>query len=154
MAKSDKAKSVPAIKVHQWLKDWDSIDFSPQQHRAKPSPHFYVLSLSAQELRSLSGISRRQAKNVSSRAEDLGIQRQHDPERTEEIARFVEFGFPWSTLSEAKRKTKDFNDFRKPGWLPTAIVVNILKKTDAAKARALGQKIWLKLKKMGAAFPR
>lgn len=131
MAKTEKAKSVPAIKVHQWLKDWNSISFSPKQHRAKPDPHFYILSLSAQELRSLSGISRRQADKVSSRASDLGIQRQHDPERTEEIARFVEFGFPWSTLSEAKRKTDEFNDLRKPGWLPTAIVINILKKGDS-----------------------
>ncbi len=63
-----------------------------------------------------------------SRTEDLGIQRQHDPERSEEISRFVEYGYPWSTLSEAKRATADFNDLRKPGWLPTAIVLNILVK--------------------------
>src|SRR5690348_3938687 len=98
MAKGDKSKSVPAIKVHQWLDGWDDISFSPKHHRSKPPPHFYVFSLSAQELRSLSGISRRQASRVSSRAADLGIQRQHDPERTEEIAKFVTYGFPWSTL--------------------------------------------------------
>lgn len=129
MAK-EKLKTIPAIRVHQWLKAWDSISFSAKQHRSKPLPHFYVFSLSAQQLRSLTGISRRHASKVSSRAADLGIQRQHDEERTKEIMRFVEFGFPWSTLSEAKRKTKEFHDLRKPGWLPTAIVINILKKDD------------------------
>ncbi|WP_422033634.1 DGQHR domain-containing protein [Reyranella sp.] len=130
MAKTEGPKTIPAIRVRQWLQEWDAIDFSPRQHRSKPSPHFYVFSLSAQELRSLSGISRRQASKVSSRAADLGIQRQHDPERTDEISRFVEFGFPWSTLSERKRRTTEFQDLRKPGWLPTAIVINILKKED------------------------
>jgi DGQHR domain-containing protein len=32
-------------------------------------------------------------------------------------------------LSEARRRSAEFNDLRKPGWLPTAIVVNILEKT-------------------------
>jgi hypothetical protein len=42
----------------------------------------------------------------------------------------VEFGYPWSTLSETKRRTAEFNDLRKPGWLPTAIVINILQSAD------------------------
>lgn len=87
-----------------------------------------MVSLPARELRSLSGIVRRVAKDAAPRTEDLGIQRQHDPERSEEIGQFVEFGFPWSTLSEAKRESAEFNDLRKPGWLPTAIVLNILTK--------------------------
>ncbi len=130
MAKSDTNKEIAALKIHQWLKAWDKIDYSPKEHRKKPAPHFYIFSLSAQELRRLSGISRRQATKVSSRAAELGIQRQHDAERSEEINRFVEFGFPWSTLSERKRKTDEFRDLRKPGWLPTAIVVNVIEKGD------------------------
>src|SRR5205085_3207956 len=50
----------------------------------------------------------------------------HDADRSEEISRFVEFGYPWSRLSKAKRESKEFEDLRKPGWLPTAIVLNIL----------------------------
>ena len=96
------------------------MEFSPKAHRRKPLPHFYVFSLPAVELRSLCGIARRQASNVTPRAADLGIQRQHDPERSEEIAQFVEFGYPWSTLSESKRKSSEFNNLRKPGWLPTS----------------------------------
>lgn len=130
MAKLDKQKRIAALKVHQWLAGWDKIPFSKSDHRAKPQPHFLIFSMSAQELRSLSGISRRQASSVSSRAAELGIQREHDAERSEEITRFVEYGFPWSTLSEAKRKTAEFHDLRKPGWLPTAIVINILQKDD------------------------
>lgn len=56
----------------------------------------------------------------------MGIQRQHDPDRSAEIKRYVEFGYPWSTLSEARRASAEFNDLRKPGWLPTAVVLNIL----------------------------
>jgi hypothetical protein len=130
MSEKVQHRHIPALKVKQWLPGWDRIEFSPKHHRAKPSPHFYLFSLSAQELRSLCGIARRQVSGVLPRAADLGIQRQHDPERSAEISRFVEFGYPWSTLSEAKRKTAEFNDLRKPGWLPTAIVINILRETD------------------------
>jgi DGQHR domain-containing protein len=130
VAKASTRRQVPAIKVHQWLKGWDRVEFSPKAHRRKPLPHFYVFSLPAAELRSLCGIVRRQASDVTPRAADLGIQRQHDPERSEEIAQFVEFGYPWSTLSESKRRSSEFHDLRKPGWLPTAIVVNILEATD------------------------
>lgn len=133
---SDKPpREVPALVVNQWLPGWDKIDFDAEEHRRKPDKHFYLLSLPARELRSLSGIVRRQAKNAAPRTGDLGIQRQHDPERSEEIGRFVEFGYPWSTLSEAKRATAEFNDLRKPGWLPTAVVLNIL--TEGAQRNGI-----------------
>ncbi len=123
-------RQVAAIKVHQWLAGWEKIYFSPKVHRSKPEPHFYIFSLPAAELRALCGISRRDASVVGDRALDLGIQRRHERERSEEIAQFVGYGFPWSTLSEAKRKTQEFHDLRKPGWLPTAIVINILRPSD------------------------
>ncbi|MGH8677971.1 MAG: DGQHR domain-containing protein [Burkholderiales bacterium] len=123
-----KPRQVPALTVNQWLPGWEKIDFDASEHRAKPAKLFYLISLPARELRSLSGIVRRVAKDAAPRTEDLGIQRQHDPDRSEEIGRFVEFGFPWSTLSPVKRASADFNDLRKPGWLPTAIVLNILTK--------------------------
>lgn len=127
---ADKHRQVPALKVNQWLPGWEKIDFDPEEHRAKPAQHFYLFSLPARELRSLSGIARRMAKDAAPRTEDLGIQRQHDPERSEEIGRFVEYGFPWSTLSDAKRESAEFHDLRKPGWLPTAVVLNVLTKAD------------------------
>ncbi len=127
MAESIK-REIPALKVRQWLSGWDKIDFDADEYRAKPPPHFFIFSLPARELKSLSGIYRRTAKNAAPRADDLNVQRQHDPERSEEIGRFVEFGYPWSTLSEQKRKNAEYHSFRKPGWLPTAIVLNILTK--------------------------
>ena len=90
----------------------------------------------AVELRALCGISRRDASKVGDRALDLGIQRRHEQDRSEEIAKFVDYGFPWSTLSEAKRKSADFDDLRKPGWLPTSIVINILKQSDERSLNA------------------
>ncbi len=123
-------RRIPMLTVNQWLPGWEKIDFDPEEYRGRPEKHFYLFSLPARELRSLSGIARRVAKNAAPRTEDLGIQRQHDPERSEEIGRFVEYGYPWSTLSRAKRATAEFNDLRKPGWLPTAVVLNILTKSD------------------------
>lgn len=132
-------RAVHALRVQQWLAAWDAVKFSPAQHRRKPQPYFYLLSLPAAELRSLCGIARRDAKSVVPRAADLGIQRQHEPERSEEIRRFVEYGFPWSTLSERKQKTGEFKNLRKPGWLPTAIVVNILQSTDIRDGRKVAE---------------
>jgi hypothetical protein len=125
-----KRRHVPALRVNQWLASWDKIEFSDETHRRKPEPYFFLLSLPAVELRSLCGIARRQASKLTPRAADLGIQREHDPDRSEEIAQFVEYGYPWSTLSDARRRSDEFNDLRKPGWLPTAIVINVLKQDD------------------------
>lgn len=125
-----KQRRVPALRVEQWLKPWDKVKYDPAKHRAKPQPYFFIFSLPAAELRSLCGIFRRQTASVSPRSADLGIQRQHDPDRSDEIGRFVEFGYPWSTLSKAKRQSENYNDLRKPGWLPTSIVINILNKGD------------------------
>lgn len=131
------AKQVPVLTVNQWLPGWNKIDFDGEEHRAKPAEFFYLFSLPARELRSLSGIVRRAAKDAAPRTDDLGIQRQHDPERSEEITRFVEYGYPWSTLSKAKRASAEFHDLRKPGWLPTAIVLNILVKGDMRNGTAI-----------------
>lgn len=123
-------RRITALKVRQWLEGWDKISFDAKEHRKKPQPHFFIFSLRARELRSLSGIARRTISGATPRAADLGIQRQHDPERSAEIKQFVEYGFPWSTLSGSKRESTEFHDLRKPGWLPTAIVVNILEPTQ------------------------
>jgi hypothetical protein len=136
MAKSTQRR-IPAIRVQQWLRPWDRVRFDPSRHRAKPEPHFFIFSLPAAELRSLCGISRRQADTMTPRSADLGIQRQHDPERSHEIGQFVEYGYPWSTLSTAKRDSGRYDDLRKPGWLPTAIVINILTSGDRREGKAV-----------------
>jgi DGQHR domain-containing protein len=86
--------------------------------------------MDARELRALTGIQRRQSDPDRPRIADIGIQRALDEKRSEEIGRYVEHGFPWSTLNQRERQSQEFNDLRKPGWLPTAIVVNVLTGRD------------------------
>ena len=119
-----KRRSIPALVTRQWMPDWNDMKWKPDEHRDEPPHHFYQFSLSAPELRALSGVHRR-TQDRESVAADLGIQRRHEAGRSREIARFVRSGYPWSILTEAKRKSSDFHDLRQPGWLPTAIVVNI-----------------------------
>ncbi|WP_170377304.1 hypothetical protein [Ruegeria atlantica] len=130
MQASNRRRELSAIKVRQWLNAWDEIQFSKETRRRKPDSHFFIFSIPAKELRSLCGIHRRSANLEVDRNEDLGIQRQHDEERSEEISRFVEYGYPWSTISQAKRSSPDYDDLRKPGWLPTSVVINIIPKGE------------------------
>ena len=120
-------KKIHAIKVHQWLDEWENYEFDPKTHRSRPEPYFLIFSMDANELRSLSGIYQRTTKDGLQRSLDLGIQRRHDPERSKVIHDFIQSGYPWTEISKSKRDTGKYDDLRKPGWLPTAIVVNILK---------------------------
>src|ERR1035438_2332138 len=122
------AKIVIALKVHQWLDEWNTVEFDEKLHRREPPHEFYMFSLKARDLKALSGIQRR--RKSDGKETDLGIQRRHEEDRSREIGRFVRYGYPWSELSAAKRSSKSFEDFKKPGWLPTALVVNILSPND------------------------
>lgn len=113
---------ITAVKVNQWLNDWNDVQFGPQ--RAKPQPFFYVFSINATMLKRLSKVYPRKADEK--RNSEVGVQRKHDPERSEKIRQYVFGGFPWSDLSESKRKSDEFSDLKMPGWLPTAIIANIL----------------------------
>lgn len=113
---------IPAIRVRQWLSEWDSYDFDVAARQRKPEPFFYVCSMSAPLLRRLSGVRRRQA--LGPRAADVGIQRGHDTERSIEIGRFIRAGYPWASLNTNQRNR--FPNLRKPGWLPTAVVANLV----------------------------
>lgn len=131
-------KALPAIRVRQWLPAWDNMDYGGE-HRARPKEHFYVLTVAASTLKTLSGIQRREASSGTRRAEDLGIQRRHDPERSTEIREFVRSGFPWSDLGDRRRRSGKFDDLKKPGWLPTAIVVNILAASDQRGGKSVDE---------------
>jgi len=69
----------------------------------------------------------------------LGIQRRHDADRSLEINEFIRFGHPWAGLSKAQRKSDEYADLKKPGWLPTAIVVNILKEGDTRGGKKVAE---------------
>ncbi|MDP2937137.1 MAG: DGQHR domain-containing protein [Dehalococcoidia bacterium] len=127
-----------AIVVHQWLHDWETVRFSDRDRRVKPQPHFLVFSISAALLRRLSGIYRRRPEKP--RSQDLGIQRRHEEERSREIARYVRGGFPWSVLKDNDSKSGRFGDLQMPGWLPTAIVANILPAGSKRYGRIIDEK--------------
>jgi len=121
---------IPALKVRQWLSMWNDIEWNPEIHQSKPKPFFYLFTLKASELKALTGVYRRSIEEKRARAEDTFVQRGHESERSRKIERFVQFGFPWCEMSESKRQSGKFKDLKKPGWLPTAIVVNILTYDD------------------------
>ena len=122
------------VKVNQWRKEWDEVQWDARQKRAEPKHWFYQFSIPASLLRSWSGVNAR-ATSRRRGQEDLGIQRRHEPKRSAEIRQYVEFGYPWSELSARKRSDPEYRDLRKPGWLPTAIVANVLTSTDERHGR-------------------
>lgn len=121
---------VQAIRFKQWLPEWDEFDFDPVQHRRKPDDHILLFSMPAVQLRALSGVYRRMRDENGGE----GLQRLHDPKRSNAIRDFVRFGHPYSSLPNAARNDESAA-MRKPGWLPTAIVVNILTKNDERRGR-------------------
>lgn len=119
------SRSFPALIVEQWLETWNLVQFADAQMRRKPEPNFYITSLPASVLKALSGVEQRSVDERRQGGKDVGIQRALDKERMKEIARYIESGYPWSELSQARREDPEFKDLRMPGWLPTAIVINI-----------------------------
>lgn len=144
-AEPDGSRDLPALRVNQWLPEWKKVPFAPKFHRRQPEPHFYLFKLPASWLKALSGIYRRTTQGGQLRSRDLGIQRRHDQRRSDEIRQFVQYGYPWSELSNAKRESGEFDDLRKPGWLPTAIVVNILQSGDKRRSLEVAAKDIIKV---------
>ena len=120
---------IRALKVEQWLVDWNKVSYNSREHRRKPNKYFYIFSLSARQLRALSGIRRRSATDLRRHTQELGIQRSHEESRSKKISEYIKYGHPWSELPLAKRINEN-KSLRKPGWLPTAIVVNVLTSDD------------------------
>lgn len=93
--------------------------------------------MNARDLKALCGIQRRQIKAGEERSHEIGIQRRHEKARSEEISRFVTNGYPWSGFAKSARNSEEFDDLRKPGWLPTAVVVNVLELRDKRRDQKL-----------------
>lgn len=128
---------VPAIKVHQWNEEWDKVQWDADRHRSEPPKFFLVMSMKAVDLRRLSAIYRRNSQSGTARAEDLGIQRRHDKQRSQDIKEFVQFGYPYCDLKDSARESGEHETLRKPGWLPTGIVINILKPQDERNEKSV-----------------
>jgi hypothetical protein len=117
---------ITALKVSQWLSSWDAIRFDPAAQQAEPPKYFYLCSMKAGHLKALTGVYQRTTKGGKPRAKDPNVQRGHEEERSQMIREFVQYGYPWCEMNEAKRKSAGASDLLKPGWLPTAILINIL----------------------------
>lgn len=129
MAKKNSVeKFAPAIRVKQWLPEWDSIIFDETAQQKKPLPYFFLCSIRAKDLKALTGVYRRSVKGRVARVKDPNVQRGHEEARSQIIREFVKFGYPWCEMSEPRREAPASKNLQKPGWLPTAILVNILPK--------------------------
>lgn len=129
---SVQAHDVAALRFKQWLDEWDAYASVNNAPSGKPSAYIHLFSMKAGELRFLSDVYRR--KREDGVAE--GIQRFQDKSRTAKIQRYVRFGYPYGDLAQGLRK-KANDHLRKPGWLPTSIVINILKPGDRRRGRVL-----------------
>ncbi len=149
---------ITALKVHQWLRSWDDVRFDPKAQQAKPTDHFYLCSIKAGHLKALTGVYQRSTRGGRPRVKDPNVQRGHEEERSGMIREFVQHGYPWCEMGEAKRKMAGAEDLLKPGWLPTAILVNILPPravrngvtipdADLVRVEDLGQSVSLHLPK-------
>jgi len=124
------AGKVPALRFKQWLEEWDDYSFDDAPHRRRPPEDMFLFSMPARELRALCDVYKREREGSVSE----GIQRYRDPSRTERIQRYVRFGYPFGDLRPPQR-TGDALSLRKPGWLPTAIVINILIEGDERRGK-------------------
>ena len=115
---------INALKVHQWLHIWDTVKFDIEDNRERPKPEFLLFSMKAGALKKLSKVYPRRDDEM--REIEIGIQRKHDPERSEEISKYVKYGYPLSDMIKDDKKLETFSDLQMPGWLPTVIVANIL----------------------------
>lgn len=119
-------KSYPAVKINQWQNQWDELEWDTENYRRKPNPFFYILSMSAKDLIKLSNVYARDLNNAQNRAEDLGIQRMHNKNRSKKIKEFIKYGYPYCDFNAAVRADPERIKMKKPGWLPTGIVINLL----------------------------
>jgi hypothetical protein len=120
----EKYGRIRAMKVKQWLTEWDNVPHFDDKNRRKPEPRFYQFSIPALLLKRIYDVHSRRAN--AGRKDEPYSQRKHSEERSGEIREFVKGGFPWSTISRDQRASETYGNLQMPGWLPTAIIANIL----------------------------
>ena len=126
-------QTIPVVRLTQWLEVWDDYDFDPSAQRRRPEPYIYLFSMSATRLRHLSDVYRRERDTEHAE----GIQRAREDSRTDRIRRYIKAGYPFGDLRENLHEAN--LHLRKPGWLPTAIVVNILTQSDQRRGNSIAE---------------
>lgn len=146
-------KEIPLLRVHQWLNNWDDIDFKTIL-RNKPEPYYFMLSIDARVLKKISDVHRRNPDKE--RKNDIAIQRTRKDKRVHEIEKYIEGGFPWSTLSKNEQSLPENEGLKMPGLLPTAIIANILIDGDERNGKKLNAADQIKIldkNEKGERFP-
>jgi DGQHR domain-containing protein len=129
--------SIPVVRVKQWLAEWNKVPIDASRFQSAPPREFYLASINARDLKRLSGVYQRDAKPGAPRESDTYVQRTLDPDRTDEITKYVRYGYPLSGLGSRALPADERDSLRKPGWLPTAIVANIISAGDQRETRRL-----------------
>ncbi|HEV7350973.1 DGQHR domain-containing protein [Telluribacter sp.] len=119
----DKYSSNPSIQVQQWLTEWNSVDYSLPL-RSKPADHFFMFKIDIRILKRISDVHRRKFNKTA--GTDVNVQRTLKEDRSLEIKNFVHKGFPLSTLNDRDRASEENQILKMPGFLSTAILVNII----------------------------
>lgn len=140
---------VQALKVDQWLEDWDKVEFSRLEFKSEPPKAFYIFKINAKKLLELSGIYRRSLEAGKRRE---GVQREHDGSRLKQIEGYVREGYPLSKIKAEKRRPGDEEVMRRPGWLPTSIVINILRADDVRYRKKISPKKIIEIKEKQGDF--
>ncbi|EMN1928365.1 DGQHR domain-containing protein [Burkholderia ambifaria] len=117
-----KTTRIPLVRVNQWMQSWNNAEWS--EHLPEPSPYFFIASISLATLRRLAGVSTRNVHERRDRKVGAGYQRAHQPARSRNIARYLQFGYPLSGQSGLDVETH--RNLIHPGWLPTSILVNVV----------------------------
>ena len=120
-----KRKTLPLLKATQWLESWSSAIENDLKDGKKGFPkEFYIASVPLKTLRALAGVSKRDIEDRRKNDKATGYQREHQSDRSLEIRRYISYGYPLS-----KQKGLDVDDNSNlihPGWLPTAILANVV----------------------------
>lgn len=136
-------RKIPMIKMNQWLNDWDDVNYNIDELRRKPEPIAYIFSIDARLLKKLADVHRRKADKP--RTEDKHVQRNLNESRIDEINSYIEGGFPWSTLSSSERMSYENQKLKMPGFLPTAIIANIIGPDEKRNNRSINKEDTLKI---------
>ena len=113
----------PSIKLKQWLAEWDEVDYELPL-RSRPDDHFFMFKIDIRILKRISDVHRRKTNKAAN--DDVNVQRALKEDRSAEIKNFVHKGFPLSTLSDKDRVSTDNQVLKMPGFLSSAILVNII----------------------------
>jgi hypothetical protein len=118
--------NVPGIRVKQWLPEWGRVPTDPDKFQSPPPREFYVTSVRASQLRALSDVHQRSASVDTPREQETAVQRTLEADRTLEIRDYIRHGYPLSSLGNRRMSEEERDQLRKPGWLPTAIIANVV----------------------------